>query len=62
MSVTPLYLRDKEAAQLLGISVHTLRKYRPHRVGPPYIKMRGNVLYYRADLEAYMESLKVSVA
>lgn len=63
------HLNEHEAAQWLGRSVHTLRKWRQERKGPRFMKMNGalrdgrgrggHVAYRLADLERFMESLEV---
>lgn len=62
-------LNEREAAGYLGLSVHTLRKWRRFRRGPRFVKIpggeragRGNagrVLYRRSDLLSYLEALTV---
>jgi hypothetical protein len=58
-------LDEKVAAERLGVSVHTLRKWRHARRGPRFVKLpgaersgrgrEGAVRYRTADLEAFLE-------
>jgi predicted DNA-binding transcriptional regulator AlpA len=53
-------LNDREAAAFLGLSKHTLRKYRMQGTGPIYYKIGGRVVYTVDDLRAYRETGRVS--
>lgn len=48
-----VHLRDKDAAEILKLSVATLRKWRCRGVGPRWRKFGGAVRYAVADLEAW---------
>lgn len=50
-----IYLRPKEAAEILRLSTSTLAKMRLRGDGPPYVKS-GNkvVLYYSSDLHEWL--------
>lgn len=52
-------LNDKDAAQYLGLSVHTLRRWRvdPDRAksGPPFIKLNHAVRYRRTALDSWLD-------
>jgi DNA-binding transcriptional MerR regulator len=54
---------DIEAAQLLGVSVKTMRRWRHEMTGPPYKKLgdgrNGRVVYSEADLVEWLESRTV---
>ncbi|HWA95095.1 MAG TPA: helix-turn-helix domain-containing protein [Terracidiphilus sp.] len=55
------YVREKEAATFLGVSVMTLRAWRS-RVGrdhPPVTKVGGMVMYSKKALEEFMEERTV---
>jgi Helix-turn-helix domain len=52
------YLTPKEAAKLLKRHPGSLERYRRVGGGPPFIKA-GRVLYARADLIKWLDSLKV---
>jgi len=59
MAETPArLLTTREAAELLGLSLKTLERYRASGVGPHYIKLAagrsGRVRYRRGDLEAWI--------
>ncbi|PRD40504.1 DNA-binding protein [Phyllobacterium phragmitis] len=49
----PRFLRTKEAAHFLGISLRTLEKHRTYGTGPLYRKIGGRVVYAVNDLEAW---------
>jgi hypothetical protein len=49
------------AAKLLGYTTHTLKKWRVEGKGPAYYKVRGQVLYKRAELEAFADELVVRI-
>ncbi|HAU28676.1 MAG TPA: DNA-binding protein [Rhodospirillaceae bacterium] len=53
-------LTEKEAAQLLGLSIRTLQAWRYRKEGPPFIKMSGRAIrYQRSDLIAWADHLRV---
>jgi predicted DNA-binding transcriptional regulator AlpA len=53
-----LYLTDVEVAELLRISVSTVRRWRLARVGgPKWVRISSSVRYARADVESFMASL-----
>lgn len=48
-------LTEKEASDLLAVSVHTLRTWRMSKTGPSYTKL-GRLIRYRKDvLEKFIE-------
>ncbi|GFE94725.1 helix-turn-helix domain-containing protein [Acetobacter persici] len=49
------YLRGGEAAELIGVSIRTLEKYRCTGGGPPFLKVGFRVLYLREDVEAWLQ-------
>lgn len=51
------YVREKEAAEFLGVKVGTLRGWRSRVSGdhPPVTKVGGMVMYSKKALEEYME-------
>ncbi|WP_295813525.1 helix-turn-helix domain-containing protein [uncultured Nitratireductor sp.] len=49
----PRFLRTKEAARFLGISLRTLEKHRTYGTGPLYRKIGGRVVYAVDDLDAW---------
>ncbi|WP_241694349.1 helix-turn-helix domain-containing protein [Komagataeibacter melomenusus] len=49
------YLRGGEAAELIGVSIRTLEKYRCTGGGPPFLKVGSRVLYLREDVEAWLQ-------
>lgn len=54
------YLTEKEAAQVMGLSVNTLRNKRHLREGPSYAKLGRAVRYSLSQIMAYMESNTVT--
>lgn len=51
------YIREKEAAEFLGVSVFSLRSWRSRGTGggPSWTKVGGMVMYSVKELEQYME-------
>lgn len=47
---------DIEAAQLLGMSTATMRRWRLTGQGPQYRKLGGSVRYFAEDIEAFIAS------
>ena len=54
-----LLLNEEEAAQLLSMSIHFLRRDRisEQSIGIPFIRLGGAVRYPRADLEIWVSEL-----
>ena len=55
----PQKLTTEEIASELKRSPATLRRWRRLRVGPPYIRMQGRVLYDRQNVESWLQSQSV---
>lgn len=56
------YLTEDKAADHIGFSVSSLRKWRNDGSGPVYIKTGkkgGAVRYTKLDLDKFMESMRV---
>jgi len=55
------YVREKEAAEFLGVSVFSLRSWRSRGTfsGPTWTKVSGMVMYSMVELEKYMEQRTV---
>jgi predicted DNA-binding transcriptional regulator AlpA len=49
-------LTDRDAAQLLGLSVATLRAWRLQQRGPRFVRLGRAVRYLPADLERFIEA------
>src|SRR5690242_2899075 len=49
------YLTERAVAELCGLSVGTVRRWRLFRQGPPYRKLGSAVRYSRAELLAWMD-------
>jgi predicted DNA-binding transcriptional regulator AlpA len=54
------YVREKQAAEITGFAVQTLRNKRHNGDGPPYVKKGRAVRYPLADLVAWMEAGRVN--
>jgi predicted DNA-binding transcriptional regulator AlpA len=56
------YVREKEAAAFLGVSVQTLRAWRSRVSGdhPPVTKVGAMVMYSKKALEEYMEERTIA--
>ena len=52
----PLYWSTRELAPMLRRSQSTLCRWRLEGGGPPYLKLRGRVLYARAKVDAWLAS------
>jgi len=57
---TPEVMNEHLAADLLGLSVQTLRNWRHLRKGPAYIKLSRRVLYRRCDLDECLDRHRVN--
>ena len=55
----PAHLGVDELARLLGISRRTLDRYRARGDGPAFEKVDGRVRYARADVEAWLASIRL---
>lgn len=53
---TKINLNESEAAEQYGLSVHWFRRARWAGGGPPYIKLKGRVLYRREDLDRFFQA------
>lgn len=51
-------LTSIEAAELLRRTPVTLERWRRLRIGPPYFRIHGRVLYDRVELETWMAEQK----
>ena len=58
-NATPERLTTAELATELKRSPETLTRWRRLRVGPPYLRLQGRVLYDRAAVEAWLEAQSV---
>ena len=51
---------ENVAAEIIGCSVALMRKWRSLRTGPAYVKVGRLVRYRRADVEAFLDSRRVT--
>lgn len=52
-------LKERQAAEVLGVSIRTLQAWRYKRTGPDYLKLGGAVRYEPAALEAFKMKSRV---
>ena len=50
---------QNHAANYLGVSIHTLEKWRSLKKGPPYLKVGHFVRYTEADLDQWINSQRI---
>ena len=55
---TSVLLNEKQVAEMLCVSLPTLRRWRHRRVGPPWIKLSALCRYPLDQLEAWLAGLK----
>jgi len=55
----PGHVSEVEAAEELGVSVRTLRKWRQLRVGPPWTAVGRKILYRDESRAAWLKSREV---
>lgn len=53
------YLKDTEAAEIMGLAVQTLRNWRVCRRGPGFSKIGRSVRYTQEAIEQFMQENKV---
>jgi hypothetical protein len=56
----PLVVREPIAAQLLGVSVAALRRWRREKRGPAFVRLERCIGYRMADLEAFIKANMVT--
>ena len=54
-----VWLTEKEAAAMTGLSVSTLQKQRFYHRGIPYAKIGRSVRYAYADIETFMAERRI---
>lgn len=55
------FMTSSLAADYLGIAAGTLRKWRMRHYGPRFQKVGGEVRYYLADLDSWLEDQFIDV-
>ena len=55
----PRALNEREAAEILGLSVQTLRNHRARRRGIPYVKLGRRVLYLDVDIRRHLAAHRI---
>jgi hypothetical protein len=53
------FVTDREASQITGLAVQTLRNYRMMRKGPAYSKVGSSIRYSVDDLKNFMSKHRV---
>jgi len=54
------FMTTKEVARYLSMSTSLLEKLRCKKEGAPYYKPTGKVLYKKSDVDAWLESNRMS--
>ena len=47
------HLRQRQLAERWGLSVRTLERWRTQRVGPPFLKLGGRIVYQLQDIQKF---------
>jgi hypothetical protein len=50
----PQIVNEKQAAQILAVSIAALRRWRRERRGPPYVKLERSIRYSVTSLEQFL--------
>jgi len=58
--MNPERFDQTHAANYLGVSIHTLEKWRSLKKGPPYLKVGHFVRYTQEDLDRWVDSHRIS--
>jgi predicted DNA-binding transcriptional regulator AlpA len=60
VELSPDWLSAAQVSDLLGISIHTVNRWRDRKVGPRYVKLSATcVRYHRDDIEQYVRERMV---
>ena len=62
MAARPVYINEKEVAEMTSLSVSTLRNQRFQGTGLPFYKMARAVRYKLTDVTSFMDSCLVETA
>ncbi len=57
---SPLVVREPKAAQLLGVSIAALRRWRREKRGPAFVRLQRCIGYRMADIEAFIGENRVA--
>lgn len=52
----PNWIKAGEVAEIVGVSVHTVRSWRLRGVGPPYTRVGGAVNYERTEITDWLDT------
>jgi hypothetical protein len=55
-NITERYATAAEAGKILNRSVVSLERWRRLRIGPPYYRVAGRILYDRNEVVAWVEA------
>jgi predicted DNA-binding transcriptional regulator AlpA len=50
---------EREAAKILGLARQSMANRRSKRLGPPYVKLGGRVVYLIADLQDFLKKNRI---
>ena len=57
--ILPAVVNERQAAEILGLAVQTLRNWRHQRRGPAWIKQSRRLTYLVDDLERYLRDHRI---
>lgn len=60
MTEGPAVLRERKAAEMLGVSTAALRRWRREHRGPAFVRLERAVGYRVSDLEKFLNANTVS--
>lgn len=58
MAILDGKLTEHQLAQELGYNIRTIRLWRAARKGPPYFQLGRRIMYRRAAVERWLQSLE----
>ena len=60
ISISVEWLSAGQVSELLGLSIHTVNRWRDRKVGPRYVKLSPTcVRYHRDDIDRYVQERMV---
>ena len=55
-------LAEKEAAEHMGVSLPTIRRWRRLHIGPPYVKFERSVRYRIEDIDLFVANAVIQTS